>query len=250
MKAVILAGGFAKRLGELGKNMPKALLPVADTPIIEHILRMIEPITQIDQIFISTNKRFEEHFKQWLNGIDNSKIDLIVEPAMEEGQKLGSIGALQFLIEQKNIDDDLLVINGDNMFDLNLRDFINFYNERGSFSFCVYDTHNINEARKMGVVLLDQNDVVMDFEEKPENPKSTKVSTGIYIFPRNNLPMIKQYIDEGNTPDRPGDLLIWMMKKQKLNAFSFEGKWFDIGSTETYEQAQKEYAKEITSKRF
>ncbi|MHA2063914.1 MAG: nucleotidyltransferase family protein [Candidatus Thorarchaeota archaeon] len=247
MKAVILAGGFAKRLGELGERTPKALLPVAGRPIIEHILGKISELgDEVSGIFVSTNKRFEEDFREWLSGLPEKykelNIELVVEPVMEEGQKLGSIGALEYLIKNKGVDEDLLSVSGDNLFESGLNGLVEFHRERDTFVNGVFNLGSIDKvAHKFGVVLIDQNSQIMDFEEKPERPKSTLISTGIYIFPKNDLSLIKQYIDEGQSPDRLGDLLVWMMKKRTLHAFTFDGRWFDIGSKETYEEAQREY---------
>lgn len=244
MKALILAGGFARRMGGLGEGRPKALLGVAGKPVIEHILDKTEKLAGISDVSISTNKRFEGHFVEWMEKPPSkSGIRLIVEPHMEEGQKLGSIGALQFFIEREKINEDLLVINGDNLFGFSLRDLLDFYSEKKGFVFGVYDTKSIEEARKMGVVLSDQNGNVMDFEEKPERPKSTRVSTGIYVFPKEVLPLIKQYIDEGNNPDRMGDFLAWLMKRQEIYAFVFKEPWFDIGTPDTYRKAVEKFGK-------
>jgi len=242
MKVLILAGGFAKRLGDIGKNTPKALLTVSGKPVIEHILERLEPLADVDGVFVSTNKRFEEDFVSWTRGLRSPfDINLVIEPAMEEGQKLGSIGALQFFIEHAAIDDDLLVINGDNLFEFDMPAFVAFYREKGGFTFGVYDTKDPEEAKKMGVVLTDSTGRVVDFEEKPEHPKTTQVSTGIYAFPSRALPLIKEYISEGNSPDRLGDFLIWLMGRQPIYAFAFEGKWFDIGTPETYRLADEEF---------
>jgi len=240
MKVLILAGGFARRMGELGKSKPKALLDIAERPVIEHILDKVKPLADIGDVFISTNKLFEGNFTEWVGSQSGSKPGLVIEPALDEGQKLGSIGALQFFIDERGMDDDLLVINGDNIFEFSLKDLLAFYNDKKTFVFGVYDTKNMEEARKMGVVLSNQDGKVMDFEEKPEKPKSTTVSTGIYMFPKDSLSLIKQYIDEGNSPDRMGDLLIWLMKKQDIHAFVFRERWFDIGTPETYNIAKNE----------
>jgi len=241
VKAVILAGGFAKRLGELGKKTPKALLPIAGRPLIEYILDKLTE-TDVSTVFVSTNKRFEAQFREWKGSTDGGlNIELVIEPAMEEGQKLGSIGALQYLIDEKAVGEELLVINGDNLFDFSLRELVEFYREKGTFIFGLYDIGSPKEARKFGVVVVGRDGLVTGFEEKPERPKSTLVSTGIYVFPKNCLPLIKHYINEGRSPDRLGDLLSWLLEKRALHAFVFSGRWFDIGSPETYEEAQAAY---------
>jgi glucose-1-phosphate thymidylyltransferase len=161
---------------------------------------------------------------------------------MEEGKKLGSIGALDFFIKQKAVDEDLLVVFGDNLFEADMGRFMDFYAEKGSFVFGVHDTGSIEESRKMGVVLLDGDGRVTNFEEKPEQPKSTLVSTGVYVMPKKVVGMVSQYVREGNSADRFGDFLVWLMNRHNLHAFHFD-KWFDIGTPETYARANEEFAK-------
>jgi glucose-1-phosphate thymidylyltransferase len=241
MKALILAGGFATRMGELGKDTPKPLLPVAGRAVIEHIIEKIEPLAGISEVFVSTNKKFEGHFTEWMKQQQGRlKLELVVEPAAGEGKKLGSMGALDFFINDRKIDDDLLVINGDNIFEDELGRFLDFCERKGAFVFGVHDTKSIEESRKMGVVLMDGKGRVTDFEEKPENPKSTLVSTGIYVIPRRLLRMVGQYVKEGNSTDRFGDFLIWLMGSHTLYALPFEGRWFDIGTPDTYRAADEE----------
>jgi glucose-1-phosphate thymidylyltransferase len=177
-------------------------------------------------------------------------VSLVIEPAMEEGQKLGSVGALKFFADaargREGGGEDMMVINGDNVFEFDLSAFADFYEEKGGVTFGIYDTGSIDEARKMGVVLAGDDGVVQDFEEKPEHPKTTTVSTGIYIFPSSSIGMISQYIEEGNSPDRMGDFLAWLLSRQKLYAFVFRERWFDIGTPETYMQADREMSGQDT----
>ena len=228
-------------MGNIAKNTPKSLLPVAGRPVIEHILKRVRDIG-IKEIFISTNAKFENNFNSWLEGSFFGDVKLLIEPAMKEGEKLGSIGALQYFIDKEGTDDDLMVINGDNLFEFNLANMVSFYKDKQTFVFGTYDTRSVDEAKKLGVVLCDQNGLVMNFEEKPDHPKSSRVSTGIYIFPQPLLVKIKEYINSGNNADRMGDFLIWLMKEQSLHSFIFSEKWFDIGSPETYQVAQDEFS--------
>jgi glucose-1-phosphate thymidylyltransferase len=248
MKAVILAGGFAKRLGALAENTPKPLLPIAGKPVIEYILRKIEAIKDIDMIYIQTNKKFEMHFSEELKKIKTKKeIKLVIEPAMEEREKIGAIGAWEFLIRKENINDDLLSVSGDNLFEFNLKKFIDFYKEKGTVVIGLYDVGRIEEARKLGIAQIDKNNRIIGFEEKPENPKSTLASTGIYIYPKEKLKLILKYLSEGNNPDAPGYFLMWLYKRETVHGFTFSEKWFDIGSIETYEEANRYYEKKLHS---
>jgi glucose-1-phosphate thymidylyltransferase len=242
MKVLILAGGFAKRMGKYCENCPKPLLPLAGKKVIDHIIDKLSKIDDISDVIISTNQKFGQQFNDWIKGSgDSLSISLIVEPAMKEGEKLGSIGALQYCIDQKGIDEDLLVINGDNVFTFDLKDFISFSRTMDSMVLTIFDTKDLNEAAKYGVVQLDGEGRLIDFIEKPEQPKTTLAAIGIYYYSRSTLPKIKQYIDEGNNTDTIGFFNQWMHSREPVLAHVFrEGKWFDIGTPEVYEQAERE----------
>ncbi len=237
MDAVILCGGFGRRMWPLTRDMPKALLEVRGRPLIEHILDRLGGAEEIERVFISVNRKFDGQFREWLNGYNSKKpLKLVVEPSMEEGEKLGSIGAWGFLIRQEGLEGDLLSISGDNFFDFELKPFLDFYRERGETSIGVFDVKERGEARKMGIVEMDSDGRIVGFEEKPEEPKGTLASTGIYIFPREVLRMLLQYLDEGNSPDAAGLFLKWLHKVRPVYGFLFRGEWVDIGSTEAYKK--------------
>jgi len=244
MKCVLLCGGFAKRMKSLAENKPKALLPVAGKPVLQYILEKVELLDDVNKIFISTNKKFEGQFRNFLNIYrSEKKIILVVEPALSESEKLGSIGALRFLIEREKVDDDLFVINGDNLFEFSLERFMDFYKTKRSTLVGLYDVKTIEEAKKFGVVEIDENGRITGFEEKPENPKSTLASTGIYIYPKNVIKLILEYLAEGNNPDATGYFLAWLYKKQPVYGLVFRERWFDIGSPEIYRKADRKFGK-------
>jgi len=138
MKAIILAGGYAKRLWPLTKNKPKQLLSVGGRPMIEYIMEKLEAQKEINKIIICTNKKFEDNFKQWLSEYKLTKdISLVIEPTLSEKNKLGSVGALGYLIRGKNIDGELMIIGGDNLFEFDLRDLINYYRKKKGKCSCL-----------------------------------------------------------------------------------------------------------------
>jgi glucose-1-phosphate thymidylyltransferase len=244
MQAVVLAGGFAKRLWPLTRDMPKPLLSIAGKPIIEHILEKLGDVEEIDKIYISVNEKFEPHFKEWLLGADFPKqLEIVTEPTKREEEKLGAVGALGFLIREKGISDDLLVIAGDNLFDFDMRKFIEGH-ESGFPKVAVYDMEEPEKIKKKyGVVVLDEKSVIKEFQEKPENPPSTLVSTGCYFFPRSAVEMIYEYLKGKNNADAPGFFISWLSKQVAVQGFVFDGdsRWFDIGSIESYKEADKIY---------
>lgn len=243
MIGLALCGGFARRMLPLTENQSKALLPIAGKPIIEYIVRDLEKIDEIKKIYISTNNRFEPDFKKWLENFSCKKeIKLVVEPTLSEGEKLGAVGGWGFLIENEKIDDDLLSISGDNLTEFSLQEFIDFFQKKKSSVFGVFDVKNLKQAKKFGIVELDKDNKIIGFEEKPEKPKSTLASTGIYFFKKDDVKLITKYLEEGNSPDKPGDFIIWLYKKTSVYGFSNIKTWFDIGSFESYKMAGEYYS--------
>lgn len=244
MKAIILAGGYAKRLWPLTKNKPKQLLSVGGRPMIEYIIEKLEAQEEIDKIIISTNEKFGKNFKEWLLEYKSIKdISLVIEPTVSEKNKLGSVGALGYVIREKNIDEELMIIGGDNLFEFNLRDLINYYREKNGNVVALYDLKSIQKARSYGVARVDEEIRIIDFVEKPENPPSTLVSTACYMLSTEGVKSIITYLDKGENPDAIGFFIKWLIKREKVFGFIFSGRWFDIGSLESLKEADLIYTK-------
>lgn len=245
MKCMVLAGGFAKRMWPLTMDFPKSLLPVAGKPVIDHIIEKIERLDGLDEVYVSTNRKFESVFSKWIRSHQSKggskKVILVVEPALREEEKFGSIKAMDYFIRQHRVNDDVLVIGGDNLFSFDLNDFIRFSNEKNSPVVAFFDIRDVEKVRgKFGVCVLDGDARITGFQEKPENPKSTLVSTCIYHFPKETLGMISEYLADKNNPDAPGHFITWLSRKVPVYGFVSREKWYDIGSQETYRQADAE----------
>ncbi len=243
MKCLILAGGFARRMWPMTMDFPKSLLPVAGRPVIEHIIERIEDIPGIDEISISTNKRFEDLFRKWMDKqgkYPKRKLRLIVEPAMKEEEKFGCVKAIQYFIKQHKVDEDLLVIGGDNIFSFDPMGFVGMAEDKKAPIVAFFDIGDIEEAKKFGVCALDEDSRIKEFQEKPEEPKSTLVSTCIYHFNKPSLRMFSRYLADKNNPDNPGFFISWLSQKTPVYGFVSKEKWYDIGSQETYKKADRE----------
>lgn len=241
MEAVILAGGFAKRLWPLTKDTPKPLLEVGGRPILEWVLEKVLAL-ETRRVYISINRKFEPAFREWLSSFkEKGRVELVVEPAMSEGEKFGAIAAWQYLIEQKGVKDELISVSGDNLFEFGLEGLVELSREEKAVAFGLFDVERPELARKYGIVELDQEGKVVSFEEKPENPRSTLASTGIYVFPEEKLALIKEYLEQGGSPDQPGRFLAWLHKKEPVFGKVFLERWIDIGSLEELERARKEF---------
>ncbi len=244
MKAIILAGGYAKRLWPLTKNTPKQLLSIGGRPMIEYIMDKLEIQEEVDKIIISTNKKFEKKFKEWQAEYNSTKdISLVIEPTLSEENKLGSVGALGYLIEKKNIDKELMIIGGDNLFEFDLKDLIDYYKKKDADIVALYDLKSIKKARNYGVAMVDENNRIINFVEKPKNPSSTLVSTACYILSPEGVRNILTYLDKGENPDALGFFIKWLIKRERVFGFVFSGRWFDIGSLESLKEADFIYSK-------
>ena len=241
MDAIILAAGYATRLYPLTENTPKPLLNVAGKPIIEHIIHKLGQISSIKKIYIVTNDKFENDFKEWLSNFDaETPIEIINDNTKSNEDRLGALGDINYTINTKDIDDDIIIVAGDNLFELSLTDVANFFKKRKSNVIVLHDVKDYELAKHYGIVEV-SDDIVVNFEENPISPKSTLASTGIYLFPKKTISLIKKYILQGNNPDKTGSFIEWLHKRDNVNSYITDKKWYDIGSIEQFEKANKYY---------
>lgn len=235
MHAFILAGGFATRLWPLTEKRAKPLLPLAGKPIISHFLDQIPPSVDVT---VSTNAALKEGFIEWIAMHPEREIRLAVEHARDDDQKLGALGALAQWIEEENIDDDILLLTGDNYFGFKISDFLSNYRS-GVPLIAAFDVQDIEQAKAFGTVVTDANDKVVMFEEKPKEPKTTLVSTGCTVLPSSQLPVLLSYAKRH--PDNVGGIFEEILRnKVEIDCFVFSDPWFDIGSFHAYLNATEE----------
>ncbi|MFY9622601.1 MAG: nucleotidyltransferase family protein [Pyrinomonadaceae bacterium] len=251
MKLIVLAAGYATRLYPLTLNQPKPLLPVAGRPMIEHVLDCLKPIKEIDHVYVVTNEKFSGHFEEWANQYEADHaglpITVVNDHSTDDSNKLGAIGDMHLVITQTNIDDDILVVAGDNLFSKPLEGFSEFCKARNAPVLGVYDVGDFKEVKKYLAIEVDQEDRIIFANEKPENPKSTLIGIALYFYPGWSLASINQYFAEGNNPDQPGLLIQWLYPRKSVYVWRVPGIWFDIGSSETLEQASDIFSKLRTS---
>jgi len=237
MKAIILAAGFATRLYPLTENKAKSLLKINGKPMIDYLVEKIEEIKEIDEIIIITNNKFYQDFLKWKG--DRKILTILNDGVSELKEKLGAIGDLLFVINEKKIDNDFLLISGDNLFDYSLKEPYEIFKKQEKDLSLFYDIENIEEAKRFGVVLIKDN-IILDFEEKPQNPKSTICSSSTYFFRKSTIPLVKEFARKG-IADQPGLFLQYLYKKIPIYAYITHGKWLDIGTKDSLEKAQKEF---------
>jgi glucose-1-phosphate thymidylyltransferase len=243
MKVLILAAGYATRLYPLTLTQPKPLLPVAGKPMIEHVLDNIAPIPGIDRVYVVTNAKFADHFQKWADNYAATKSKLhftiVNDKSTDDTNKLGAIGDMHLVMEREKIDDDLIVVAGDNLFSQTLEAFGQICRKRNAPVLAVYDVGNLEEIKKYNSISIDGDGKITYFEEKPKDPKSTLTGIALYYYPKATLPLIQQYIKEGNNPDQPGRLVQWLYTRTPVYTWNVPGIWFDIGSKESLEEANK-----------
>jgi glucose-1-phosphate thymidylyltransferase len=228
MKAVLLCAGYATRLRPLTENIPKPLLPVGGRPMLDWILDRAGEGT--DDVHVVTNARYADQFEEWARG---RPVAVHNDGTTTNEDRLGAIGDLRLTIERAGIDDDLLVIAGDNLFDFSLADYAAWWRGKDRASaVALYDVGDLLLASQYGVVELDEAERIVEFEEKPERPRSTLATTATYIFHREHVPLIGRYLDEGNPPDPPGRFIGWLLEREPVYGYRFEGEWLDIGDLE------------------
>ena len=246
MKVIILAAGYATRLYPLTLTQPKPLLPVAGKPMVEHVLDNLAAISGIDRVYVVTNAKFAGHFQKWSEHYraTKSKFEFTVvnDHSTDDTNKLGAIGDIHYVLKTQSVDDDLIVVAGDNLFSEKLGDFGKFCRAKNAPAVAVYDVGNLEEIKKYNSITADAGGRITFFEEKPKNPVSTLTGIALYYYPKNSIPLIKQYIAEGNNPDQPGRLVQWLYPRIPVYTWRVPGLWFDIGSRETLEEANQIFA--------
>ena len=230
MKALILAAGYATRLRPLTDTWAKELLPVGGRPIIDSIVESIGEVEAVDEVHVVTNARKAPAFLRWAEGRNVRVHD---DGTSSNDDRLGAVGDLRLVIESAELDDDLLVIAGDNLFDFSLVELVEFWRSKGEASaLAVRDVGSVELARRYGIVSLDADDRVVEFLEKPEDPPSTLAATATYLFGRNHVRLVAPYLDAGNPSDQPGRFVAWLQQRERVFGWQCDGGWFDIGDYE------------------
>ncbi|MGO8766773.1 MAG: nucleotidyltransferase family protein [Limisphaerales bacterium] len=246
MKVIILAAGYATRLYPLTLTQPKPLLPVAGKPMVEHVLDNLAPLGGIDRVYVVTNAKFAGHFQKWSEGYAKKgkfAFTVVNDGSTDDSNKLGAVGDIHYVLTSQNLDDDLIVVAGDNLFSEKLDGFGQFIRQKNAPVLALYDVGDLEQIKKYNSISTDGDGRITFFEEKPKNPTSTLTGIALYYYPKSTLPLIRQYVAEGNNPDQPGRLVQWLYPRTAFYTWRVPGIWFDIGSKETLVEANQVFAK-------
>ncbi|MCB9771152.1 MAG: nucleotidyltransferase family protein [Candidatus Omnitrophica bacterium] len=245
MKVLILAAGYGTRLASIAANTPKPLLPVNNRPLMNYIVDKLPGLPGFNELLIVSNAKFYTNFVEWAKGMQDKfpvPIRVVNDGTTDPENRLGSVGDIDFTIKELNISDDLFVLGGDNLFDYQLNDFVAFASKkRSAVTIGLYDIHNLSEATMYGVVEIDAQGKMLSFHEKPAQPKSTLISMCCYYFPKETLTYLSDYKKNSGKMDKAGQYIQWLSEEKEVCGFKFFGKWYDIGSIESYKDAQEKF---------
>lgn len=247
MNVLILAAGYATRLYPLTLTKAKPLLEVAGKPMIEWVLDNLAPIPGIGTVYVVTNDKFAQDFQDWADGYAKSqpkmKFKIVNDGSRSDADKLGAIGDIRLVITREELTSEpLLVVAGDNLFSEPLTDFV--VAAQGSVAtLATYDVGDLEAMKKYSAIKTDEEGIITHFEEKPEKPETTLTGIALYYFAPETLELFTTYIAAGNNPDQPGRFIQWLHTRRPVKTYQLKGTWYDIGSKETLEEANKLFAR-------
>ncbi len=240
MKCLILAAGYATRLYPLTENFPKPLLEVKGKTILDWLVDDIDMCGLVDQYVVVSNHKFAQHFKKWAEG-KKQNITVLDDGTSTNETRLGAVKDIQFAIDELKLDDDLLIIAGDNVLDFSLVNFIRYAKEKTTSCIMRYYEPKLERLKKSGVLVVENDGLVINMQEKPAEPKSTWCCPPFYFIVRKNVPMVAKAIEVGCGTDAPGSFIAWLYKKVNVYAMRMPGKRYDIGTLESYDLIKEDY---------
>ncbi len=240
MICLILAAGYATRLYPLTENFPKPLLKVGEKTILDHLTDDINAGGKVTEFVVISNHKFADHFEDWAK-TKPYKITVVDDGTSTNDTRLGAVRDIKFALDKLSLSDDMLIIAGDNVLDFSLNKFVDYAEEKNSSCVMRYFEKEEKRLQKAGVLEIENDGLILNMEEKPENPKSNWCCPPFYIYKKDDIARIDEAINDGCGVDAPGSLVSWMCKKSSVYAFEMPGSRYDIGNLESYENVQKEY---------
>ena len=244
MKNVVIAAGYATRLGELTKNFPKPLLEIGHNTILGRMLDDIDTIPEIDEHIIITNHRFAHIFDEWAAKQHYTKPITIIDDGTSTNEtRLGAVGDLLFTMDKLQLNDDLLVVAADNLLFFSFREFVDFAKAKQTSCIMYHEQPSIEKLQRTGVVVLDENNKVLEMAEKPQQPKTHHAVPPFYLYMQKDFELIRHALENGCGNDAPGNLAHYLVEHTTMHAWPMTGGRFDIGSLDTYYEACEKYGK-------
>lgn len=239
MKNIVIAAGYATRLYPLTENFPKPLLKIGDSTILDRMMADIDAMPDIDEHIIVTNHRFANIFEEWKDRSNYSKpITIIDDGTTDNDNRLGAVRDLLLALEQRDIEDDIMVLAADNILDFSLQGFADYFKEKGTSVIMCHHEPELRKLQRTGVIAVDDDMKVKEMQEKPQSPVSNWAVPPFYIYSKADLPLIRDCMAHGCGFDAPGNLAHYLAEATTLHAWPMPGARFDIGSMDSYKEAQ------------
>ncbi len=240
MKCLILAAGYATRLYPLTENFPKPLLTVGEKTILDWLVDDIDSCGLVDEYIVISNHKYAHHFEEWKNK-KSQKITVVDDGTVSNETRLGAVKDIQYAIDLLHLNDDMLVIAGDNVLDFSLTKFIAYAKNKNASCIMRYYEPDEKKLLKCGVVTIDENDKVLHMTEKSPTPETHWCCPPFYFYTKEDARLVQKGIDSGCGTDAPGSYIAWLCTQTDVHAMEMPGRRYDIGNLESYEQVQKEY---------
>lgn len=239
MKCLILAAGYATRLYPLTENYPKPLLEVQGKSILDWLIDDIDAADIVDEYVVISNHKFAHHFEKWAE--NKARITVVDDGTSSNETRLGAVRDIQFAIDTLGLDDDMLVIAGDNLLNFSLTKFIDYAREKNTSCIMRYYESNVERLKKCGVVTIAADDKIIDMEEKPAEPKSNWCCPPFYYYTKADAKLVIKGIEAGCGVDAPGSYIAWLCTQTTVHAMEMPGKRYDIGNLESYRKVREDY---------
>lgn len=240
MKCLILAAGYATRLYPLTENFPKPLLKVGDKTILDWLVDDIDLSGEVDEYIVISNHKFAHHFEEWA-ATKPQNITVVDDGTSTNETRLGAVKDIQFAIDTLHLDDDMLVIAGDNVLDFSLTKFVEYAKEKGTSAIMRYYEANDQKLLKTGVVTIDSDDRILLMTEKSPNPATHWCTPPFYFYTREDARLVQKGIESGCGTDAPGCYIAWLCTQTPVHAMEMPGSRYDIGNLASYEEVQRTY---------
>ena len=242
MKNIVIAAGYATRLYPLTENFPKPLLKIGDSTILDRMMVDIDAIPEIEEHIIVTNHRFAPIFGEWKANSGYSKpITIVDDGTTDNGNRLGAVRDLLLALESGRVDDDIMVLAADNILDFTLQGFVDYFKQKGTSVIMCHHEPELRKLQRTGVIAVDGDMRVLEMQEKPEKPVSNWAVPPFYIYAKKDLPLIRECMEHGCGFDAPGNLAHYLAGVTTLHAWPMAGSRFDIGSMDSYLEAQERF---------
>ncbi len=237
MEVIILAAGYGTRLYPLTRDVSKSLLPLGSRTIIDFLIDKVKPL-EIEKITIVTNDKFYKDFSEWRDK-QGLPVTIVNDGTKSPQERLGAIGDVEFVLKHNDISDDVLILGGDNLFDWDMKKFFDFAKKVNNPVVGLFDVKDLEKAKRFGITEIDSQKKIIDFQEKPQNPKSTLAGTCLYFFPKKDLSYVYEYVSQRDDTDTTGDYICWLMNKTDVYGCVFQGVWLDVGHKDTLKEAER-----------